>query len=282
MSDKYQKNSDGTYVGLNFTNFPAEVDSWQDSLDVSAEMLALANSYRAAMLANEITTAKDILARNPTLARMMIDADTINRLKHAVMALERMFDEDIEEYIKSYTNAASASATNAANSASAAARSASAAKTSETNASNSAGTASSKATEASNSAAAAAESKAAAATSATTASQKAAAASQSADDATNSATEAAGSKDAAAASLASTQTLASDVESALQEVRSSKQTISDQVDTVSDYVTEAAGLVAAAGATGTNYGYVIGADPHSGMLSLFHFEPDEDTENTIT
>lgn len=105
---------------------------------------------------------------------------------------------------------------------------------------------------------------------------------ESAESASKSASFAADSKVAAAASLAGVQTLASDVEDALQEVRTSKQTISDQVDTVSDYVTEAAGLIAAAGATGTNYGYVIGADPHSGMLSLFYFEPDENAENTIT
>lgn len=99
MADLFDKNEDGTYVGLDFTNFPAEVDSWEDSEDIDSSNLPFVNAYREALLSNNIKGAQQILLGHPSLARMRIDASTINKIKHAVMALERMFKEDIQDYI---------------------------------------------------------------------------------------------------------------------------------------------------------------------------------------
>lgn len=105
MADIYEKNEDGTYVGLDSTNFPAEVDSWQDSTDIDSQNLPFANAYREAMQEGNANLAQQILQQHPSLRRMRIDAATINQLKHAIMAVERLFKEDIEDYIISTSTA---------------------------------------------------------------------------------------------------------------------------------------------------------------------------------
>lgn len=105
MADIYEKNEDGTYIGLDSTKFPAEVDSWQDSEDVDNQNLAYANAFRKAMEDGNANLAQQILLQHPALKKMRIDAETINQLKHAVMAIERLFKEDIEDYIISTSTA---------------------------------------------------------------------------------------------------------------------------------------------------------------------------------
>ena len=117
----YDKNPDGTYTDLAYTKFPAKVDSWQDSQNLTANYLSLANDYKTALLNGNYSAAQSILNANPELKRMLIGADDINKLKHSQMAIERLFTEDIEEYIKSYTDKsiseADKSTTSAANAA---------------------------------------------------------------------------------------------------------------------------------------------------------------------
>lgn len=117
----YDKNPDGSYVDLEYTKFPAEVDSWQNSEDVTAEYLSLANDYKSALLAGNYGNAQNILNANPQLKRMMISADDINKIKHSTMALERLFIEDIEAYVKSFTDKATSEAEKATTSANSAA-----------------------------------------------------------------------------------------------------------------------------------------------------------------
>lgn len=137
----YDKNPDGTYTDLAYTKFPAKVDSWQDSQNLTANYLSLANDYKTALLNGNYSAAQSILNANPELKRMLIGADDINKLKHSQMAIERLFTEDIEEYIKSYTDKSTSEADKATTSAANAA-------ISEKNALNSEATATAKATEA--------------------------------------------------------------------------------------------------------------------------------------
>ena len=113
----YDKNPDGTYTDLAYTKFPAKVDSWQDSQNLTANYLSLANDYKTALLNGNYSAAQSILNANPELKRMLIGADDINKLKHSQMAIERLFTEDIEEYIKSYTDKSTSEADKATTSA---------------------------------------------------------------------------------------------------------------------------------------------------------------------
>lgn len=113
----YDKNPDGTYTDLAYTKFPAKVDSWKDSQNLTANYLSLANDYKTALLNGNYSAAQSILNANPELKRMLIGADDINKLKHSQMAIERLFTEDIEEYIKSYTDKSTSEADKATTSA---------------------------------------------------------------------------------------------------------------------------------------------------------------------
>ena len=113
----FAKTEDGRYVDLEYTHFPAEIDSWVNSEDVSSSMLGPSNQYLTAMSTGRFSDAQTVLMNNPRLRNMIINADLMNKIKHAVMALERMFTEDIEIYIKQFMDSAKASAEQALNSA---------------------------------------------------------------------------------------------------------------------------------------------------------------------
>lgn len=117
----YDKNPDGSYADLEYSKFPAEVDSWQNSEDVTAEYLSLANDYKTALLSGSYTNAQNILNANPRLKHMIFKAEDINKLKQAIMAVERLFTEDIDDLLQTYSDKATTEAdkaTTAANNAS--------------------------------------------------------------------------------------------------------------------------------------------------------------------
>ena len=97
----YSKNTNGTYTDLPLTGFPASVDSWTDSVDISADTLALANQYKAALAAGNYAGAQTILNGDTSgqLKKAIVSAAQFNQFKQAVMAIERMWKEDIESYV---------------------------------------------------------------------------------------------------------------------------------------------------------------------------------------
>ena len=99
----YTKNTDGTYVDLPLTGFPASVDQWQDYIDVTADLITLANQYKTKLAAGDYAGAKAILDGDTSgnLKRAMITAINFNQLKQAIMAIERMWSEDISTYVVS-------------------------------------------------------------------------------------------------------------------------------------------------------------------------------------
>lgn len=80
-------------------------------------MLSDVNDYKKAIQNGNYALAQSILESNPKIKNTIIDATDINELKHGTMALERMFKEDIELYIESFTNKASDFSAKAATSA---------------------------------------------------------------------------------------------------------------------------------------------------------------------
>lgn len=109
----YERNPDGTYVDLEYTKFPAVVDSWQNHTDVTTSTLSAANQYRIAIQNGNLINAQALLNNYPDLRKTIITADDINKIKQAVMALERYYTDDVQSYIISYSNTASSSAKSA-------------------------------------------------------------------------------------------------------------------------------------------------------------------------
>ena len=130
---KWTLTDEGNYADLEYTDFPAQCDNWPNSEDITASTAEVAKQYHNAIQGENYSGAQLILSNNPRLKNILINADTINRLKHSIMALERMFTDTIEPYIKKFMHAAKAYADNAALYASNALTSAKNAATSESN-----------------------------------------------------------------------------------------------------------------------------------------------------
>lgn len=97
-----------TYTDLNLTNFPQAVDAQSVMQDPSTveDMEAIAQ-YQEAMQSGNIQSALSMLASNEKLSAMCLNAIKFNRHEHMIIALERMFLEDIETYIAACREAAS-------------------------------------------------------------------------------------------------------------------------------------------------------------------------------
>lgn len=89
-----------TYPDLIYTNFPDELSDTFDYLsDLSADQIALANQYKLYLTYNDLASAKQLLADNPSLKSTMIDAEKINKLIDAIKAMQRLYKEDIQSYL---------------------------------------------------------------------------------------------------------------------------------------------------------------------------------------
>ncbi len=96
-----------TYTDLNLTNFPQAVDAQSVMQDPSSveDMEAIAQ-YQEAMQSGNIQSALSMLASNEKLSAMCLNAVKFNRHEHMIIALERMFLEDINAYISACRDAA--------------------------------------------------------------------------------------------------------------------------------------------------------------------------------
>lgn len=93
MSDYYQD--------LPLTNFPDAVDQRIVMLDPSMpEDITLIKSFQAAMDSKNILLATQILRDNPRLEKMIFNAAKFNHLEDAVIAIQRMWNSDISEYLR--------------------------------------------------------------------------------------------------------------------------------------------------------------------------------------
>lgn len=96
-----------TYNDLNLTNFPQSVDAQSVMQDPSsAEDMEAIAQYQEAMQSGNIQTALSMLASNEKLSAMCLNAVKFNRHEHMIIALERMFLEDINAYIAACRDAA--------------------------------------------------------------------------------------------------------------------------------------------------------------------------------
>ena len=93
MSDYYQD--------LPLTNFPDAVDQRIVMIDPSMpEDITLIKSFHAAMDSKNILLATQILRDNPRLEKMIFNAAKFNHLEDAVIAIQRMWNSEISEYLR--------------------------------------------------------------------------------------------------------------------------------------------------------------------------------------
>ena len=92
-----------TYPEYPSTNFPDSLDKWEPMSDVTEDTLTLVNKYKEYCEAGNFVEAQQILNNNSVLRNMLLDANKINQMQDAIMAIEQMWNKDVQYYLNQLT-----------------------------------------------------------------------------------------------------------------------------------------------------------------------------------
>jgi hypothetical protein len=93
-----------TYNDLDLTTFPESIDTMQVMQDPNRSQLVKILSYETLLRGGDYDSAAAFLEANPELKDMQITAEKMNRHEQMIIAIERMFKEDIKNYIEAAKN----------------------------------------------------------------------------------------------------------------------------------------------------------------------------------
>lgn len=88
-----------TYDDLPYTQFPVDVDTFEDMQDVSLDTYGWVKQYNEYFASGNIKSAQALLAAHPELQKCIFNALKINRMSQAIKAMERFYKEDITDVI---------------------------------------------------------------------------------------------------------------------------------------------------------------------------------------
>lgn len=88
------------YQDLPLTNFPDNIDTFTTWLNIVAADGPLIQQYQAAIEAGNQTLANQVLAKIPQGTQKIITATDLNTLTQAMLALERFYSTNIQQYIE--------------------------------------------------------------------------------------------------------------------------------------------------------------------------------------
>ena len=88
-----------TYNDLDLTTFPEAIDGQVVMQDPTQAQLVSILAYESLLREGKHNEAAALLEANPALKDMQITAKTMNRHEQMIIAIERMFKEDIDNYI---------------------------------------------------------------------------------------------------------------------------------------------------------------------------------------
>lgn len=90
---------DGKYADLPRTNMPLAVDDINEMQDITLDLVSARDLFYAYMDAGDLTNATTVINNNPNLLACLFNADKYNSLRDSMIALERVFLTDIQDYI---------------------------------------------------------------------------------------------------------------------------------------------------------------------------------------
>ena len=88
------------YEDMPLTNFPDAEDNWARMNDLTAYLFPLASQYNQLWDAGKINEANQLLDANPELKNAIFNADKWNKLRDAIIAIERYYLEDVQKMIE--------------------------------------------------------------------------------------------------------------------------------------------------------------------------------------
>lgn len=77
------------YIDTPLTNFPVKEDIFDRMSDITSVLLPLINDYNRYLSANNLVEANQLLASNPDLLNCFFNAEKYNRLRDAIIAMQR-------------------------------------------------------------------------------------------------------------------------------------------------------------------------------------------------
>ena len=77
------------YVDTPLTNFPVKEDIFDRRSDITTVLLPLVNDYNQYISENNLVEANQLLASNPDLLNCFFNAEKYNRLRDAIIAMQR-------------------------------------------------------------------------------------------------------------------------------------------------------------------------------------------------
>lgn len=87
------------YPDLIYSSYPDIIDTFDYLSDISSDQISLMNQYKLYLTYNDLASAKQLLADNPSLKSTMINAEKINKLIDAIKATQRLYKDDIQSYL---------------------------------------------------------------------------------------------------------------------------------------------------------------------------------------
>ena len=87
------------YKDLPHTAFPNSVDTMTSFKNIDAEDISSVNMFQYYLRMGDFAAAESILDSIPDVANKMIDSNKLNKLRDALIALERYYKSDIKTYI---------------------------------------------------------------------------------------------------------------------------------------------------------------------------------------
>lgn len=94
------------YEDTPLTNFPDAEDNWARMSDINATLLSVALQYNSLWEAGQIDEANALLDEHPELKNTIFNADKWNKIRDAIIALQRYYLNDVTDFIEYTAQAA--------------------------------------------------------------------------------------------------------------------------------------------------------------------------------
>jgi len=69
--------------------FPEQIDDFEKFQDPSLTSISLINEYYSYFDSGNLQAANELLENNPSLKRMIINAESLNKLRDAILSVQR-------------------------------------------------------------------------------------------------------------------------------------------------------------------------------------------------
>jgi len=79
--------------------FPEQIDDFEKFQDPNLTSISLINEYYSYFDSGNLQAANELLENNPSLKRMIINAESLNKLRDAILSVQRYYLNDVESYL---------------------------------------------------------------------------------------------------------------------------------------------------------------------------------------